>query len=135
MRRAQIGELPQRIRMRFQSARRAFALGEKGEPVIDHIVGKDLSVGILRRFRGIETQHVVGIGHDLLANGFGRSRFRAPGQEYTERLFAVLRLREYEAEWDIRQQIAVIVDVEPVNDLGVERVSIRIGVQDDGSPA
>src|SRR5262249_33178326 len=58
-------------------------------------------------------------------------RLRAVGQEYFEGLLAVVRLSEHETEREVRQQIAVAVDVEPVNGVVMERVGIRIGVEDD----
>ena len=58
MRRADVRKLLENVGVRFQTAGRAFALGEEGEAVIDHVVSEDAAVGILRRLRRIETQHV-----------------------------------------------------------------------------
>ena len=57
--------------------------------------------------------------------------FRAFGQKHVESLLAVLRLRKHVAKRDVGQQITVVVDVEPVNGVGMERVSIWICVEDD----
>ena len=56
--RADVRKLLENVGVRFQTAGRAFALGEEGEAVIDHVVSEDAAVGILRRLRRIETQHV-----------------------------------------------------------------------------
>jgi hypothetical protein len=59
MRSADVRKLLENVSVRFQTAGRAFALGEEREAVIDHVVSEDAAVGILRRLRGIETQHAV----------------------------------------------------------------------------
>jgi hypothetical protein len=58
MRRADVRKLLENVGVRFQTAGRAFALGEEREAVIDHVVSEDAAVGIRRRLRRIETQHV-----------------------------------------------------------------------------
>ena len=58
MRGAEVGKLLENVGVRFQTAGRAFALGQEREAVVDHVVSKDPAIGILRRFRRIETQHV-----------------------------------------------------------------------------
>ena len=68
---------------------------------------------------------------DLLPYSFDRAQLRAFGQKHVESLLAVLRLRKHVAKRDIGQQITVVVDVEPVNGVGMERVSIWIRVEDD----
>jgi hypothetical protein len=49
---------------------------------------------------------------------------------------AVLQLREREAERRIGQRIAVVVDVEPIDRIGMEPVTLheRVGVQDQHGP-
>jgi len=42
-----------------------------------------------------------------------------------------LRLRKHAAKRDVRQQITVVVDVEPVDGVGMKRVSIWICIEDD----
>src|SRR5262249_2348084 len=74
------------------------------------------------------------IGHYLLPDSFDRARLRAFGQKHVESLLAVLRPREHVAKGDVRQQITVIVDVESVNGVGMECVSIWICVEDDHGP-
>src|SRR4029450_5363739 len=71
------------------------------------------------------------IGDYLLPDSFDRARLRAFGQKHVESLLAILRLRKHIAKRDVRQQITVVVDVEPVNGVGMERVSIWICVEYD----
>src|SRR5208283_2958112 len=58
MRGAEVRKLLENVGVRFQTAGRAFALGQEREAVINHVVSEDAAVGILRRLRWIETQHV-----------------------------------------------------------------------------
>jgi hypothetical protein len=46
MRRADVRKLLENVGVRFQAAGRAFALGQKREAVIDHVVREDAAVGI-----------------------------------------------------------------------------------------
>ena len=55
MRRADVRKLFENVGVRFQTAGRAFALGQEREAVIDYVVSEDAAVGILRRFRRIES--------------------------------------------------------------------------------
>jgi hypothetical protein len=59
MRHAEIRKLSQRVGMWLQAARRTFALGEKREAVIDHVVGEDAAVGIFCGLRGIEARRAA----------------------------------------------------------------------------
>src|ERR1700730_7262076 len=54
---AEVRKLLENVGVRFQTAGRAFALGQEREAVINHVVSEDAAVGILRRLRRIETQH------------------------------------------------------------------------------
>src|SRR5580704_3825009 len=76
----------------------------------------------------------LGIGDNLLAHRFDGARLRAFGQKYVEGLLAVLRLREHVAQRDVGQQIAVVVDVEAIDGVGMERVSVWIGIEYDRGP-
>ena len=60
--------------------------------------------------------------------------FRAFCHEDVDGLLAVLRLREHVAERDVGQAIAVVVDVEAVDGVGMERVGGRICIEDDHGP-
>src|SRR5262245_12975989 len=71
------------------------------------------------------------IGNYLLPDSFDRARLRALGQKHVESLLSVLRRRKNVAERDVRQQITVGVDVEPIDGVGMERVGIWICVEDD----
>ena len=50
-----------------------------------------------------------------------RARLRAFCLKHVESLLAVLRLRKHVAKRDVRQQITVVVYVEPVDGVGMER--------------
>ena len=80
---------------------------------------------------GLGAEGDLGVGDDLRPDSFGRARFRAFRHEYVDGLLAVLRLRKHVADRDVRQAIAVVVDVEAVDGVGMERVGIRICVEDD----
>src|SRR5262245_2961797 len=73
----------------------------------------------------------LGVGDDLRPDRFGRARLRALRQEDVEGLPAVLRLREHIAECDIRQVIAVGIDVDAIDRVGMKRVGIGICIEDD----
>src|SRR6516162_8468821 len=62
---------------------------------------------------------------------FGRARLRARRYEYVNGLPAVLRLREHIAERDIRQVIAVVIDVEAIDCVGMKCIRVGICIQDD----
>src|SRR5208337_3545432 len=82
--------------------------------------------------RGAERH--LGVGDDLRPDRFGRVRLRALRREYADGLPAVLRLREHIAERDVRQVIAVFVDVDAIDCIGMKRVRVGICVQDDDGP-
>src|SRR6266566_8227333 len=63
------------------------------------------------------------IGDYLLPDSFGRARLRAFGQKHVESLLAVLRVRKHVAKRDVRQRITVVIDVEPIDGVRMERVS------------
>jgi hypothetical protein len=46
-------------------------------------------------------------------------------------LHAVLRLRKHIAERDVRQVIAVVIDVDSIDGVGMERIRIGIRVEND----
>src|SRR5262249_57002941 len=57
----------------------------------------------------------LGVGDDFRPYRFGRARLRARRYEYANGLPAVLRLREHIAERDVRQVIAVGIDVQAID--------------------
>ena len=73
----------------------------------------------------------LGVGDDLRPDCFGRARLRALRHEYVNGLPAVLRLREHIAERDVRQVIAVVIDVEAIDCVGMKCVRIGICIEDD----
>src|SRR5205809_3954040 len=73
----------------------------------------------------------LGVGDDLRPCRFGRARLRACRHEYVDGLPAVLWLREYVAECDVRQVIAVGIDVEAIDCVRMKRVRIGICIEDD----
>ncbi len=58
MRRADVRERLENVGVRFKAAPGNFALREEREAMIDHIVGENAAVGVLRWYRGIIAQHV-----------------------------------------------------------------------------
>src|SRR5262249_17511130 len=73
----------------------------------------------------------LGVGDDFLPHRFDGARLRARRHEYVNGLSAVLRLREYVAECDVRQVIAVVIDVDPIDCVGMKCVRIGIRVEDN----
>src|SRR5213080_1750468 len=73
----------------------------------------------------------LGVSDDLRPCRFGRARLRACRHEYVDGLPAVLWLREYVAECDVRQVIAVGIDVEAIDCVRMKRVRIGICIEDD----
>src|SRR5271165_2241792 len=57
----------------------------------------------------------VAVSDDLRPYRFGRARVRALRHEYVDGLAAVLRFGEHIAERDVRQVIAVVIDVEAID--------------------
>ena len=72
-----------------------------------------------------------GVGDDLRPYRLGRARVRARCQEYVDGLAAVLRLGEYIAERDVGQVIAVSIDVDAIDRVGMKRIRIGICIEDD----
>ena len=110
------------------------------EQVLDSVKIKEESVaaaageeGVVARLddvrRGAERD--LRVRDYLRPHRFDRARVRTFGQEHVEGLLAVLRRRKHEAERDIRQQIAVIIDIDAVDGVGMERVGIGIRVEYD----
>src|SRR6516165_9739712 len=62
---------------------------------------------------------------------FGRARLRARRYEYVNGLPAVLRLRKHIAERDVGQVIAVGIDVEAIDCVGMKCVRVGICIEDD----
>ena len=58
----------------------------------------------------------------------------AGGQVDVDGLAAVLRLGEHEAERDVVAEVAVVVDPDPVDRIGVQEVGLRVGVEDQHRP-
>ena len=83
---------------------------------------------------GLGAERNFGIGDYLLPDRLGRARFGALCQKHAEGLLAVLRLRKHVADRDVRQVVAIGVDVEAVDGVGMERVGIRVCIEDDRSP-
>ncbi len=73
----------------------------------------------------------LGVGDDLRPYRFDRARLLALRHEYVDGLLAVLRLREHIAERDVRQVIAVVIDVEAIDCVGMKCVRIGICIEDD----
>src|SRR5215475_2566441 len=76
-----------------------------------------------------------GVGDDLCPHGFDRARLWALRHEYIHGLLAVLRRGKHIAERDVRQIIAVGVDVDAIDRVGMKRVRIGICVEDNHGSA
>src|SRR6478736_8752690 len=83
---------------------------------------------------GLGAEGHLGIADDLRPDSFRGAGFRAFCHEDADRLLAVLRLREHVAERDVGQAVAVVVDVEAVDGVGMQRVGLGIGIEDDHGP-
>ena len=83
---------------------------------------------------GLGAEEDLAVGDDLRADRFDRPGLGALGDKDVYRLLAVLGLGEHVADRDVRQQIPISVDVEPVDGAGMERVGIGVGIEDDGRP-
>src|SRR5262245_50125049 len=73
----------------------------------------------------------LGVGDDVRPYRFSGAHLRALRQEDVEGLPAVLRLREHIAEGDICQVIAVVIDVNAIDGVRIQRVGIGICIEDD----
>jgi hypothetical protein len=71
----------------------------------------------------------LGIGDYLRSYRFIRSQLRARRHEYVNGLPAVLRLREHIAECDVRQVIAVVIDINAINCVGMKCIRVGLGVR------
>src|SRR5262249_56256324 len=80
---------------------------------------------------GLGAEGALRVGDYLRPYRFGRARLRARRHEYVKGLPAVLRLREHIAEGDIRQVIAVAIDVEAINCVGLKGIRVGLGIEDD----
>jgi hypothetical protein len=74
------------------------------------------------------------VGNDPCPNRFDGAGLRALCQVDAVGLLPVPRRREHIADRDVRQVIAVVIDVEAVDRVGMERVGVRIGIEDDHGP-
>jgi Berberine and berberine like len=83
---------------------------------------------------GLGAEGDLGVGDHLRPDGFDRAGFRALRHEDVYGLFAVLWRREDVADRDVRQAISVVVDVEAVDGVGMERVRGRISIEDQHGP-
>ena len=83
---------------------------------------------------GFGAEGDLGVGDYLRPDGFGRVGFRAFCHEDVYCLLAVLRRREHVTDRDVRQAISVVVDVEAVDGVGMERVRSRIRIEDEHGP-
>ncbi len=83
---------------------------------------------------GVGAEGDLGIGDDLRPNSFDRAGFRAFCHEDVHGLHTVLRWREHVTDSDVRQAVSVVVNVEAVDGVRMERVGSRICIEDDHSP-
>ena len=78
---------------------------------------------------GLSERHLDGV-EDLLADGFWLLGVVAVREKDVDGLPSVLRGGEDVAERDVVLQVAVVVDGEPVDGVGVQCVGVRIRVED-----
>src|SRR3982751_2855106 len=83
---------------------------------------------------GFGAEGYLAFGDNLVPDSFGRARFRAFGDKDGYSLLAVLRRRKHIAERDIGQAVSVIVDIEAVDGVRVERVRGRVCIEDQHGP-
>src|ERR1700730_4140392 len=72
-----------------------------------------------------------GVGDDLGPYRFVRARLRARRHEYVNGLPAVLRLGEHIAERDVGQVVAVIVNIDAIDCVGMKCVRTGVCIEDD----
>src|SRR5882672_6986898 len=83
---------------------------------------------------GLGAEGDLGVGDYLRPDRFGRAGLRSLCDKNVYSLLAVLWRRKNVTERDVGQAIAVVVDVEAVNGVGMERVGSRICIEDDHGP-
>src|SRR5438045_7242919 len=72
----------------------------------------------------------LGVSDYLRPQRSVQARLRAPRHEYVNGLPAVLRRREHIAECDVRQVVAIIIDVEAIDCVGMQCVRVGNGIAD-----
>jgi hypothetical protein len=77
---------------------------------------------------GFGAERDLGAGDDFRSDSFDGASLRAFCDKDVYGLFAVLRCLEHVADRDVRKAISVVVNVEAVDGVGMERVGIRICV-------
>src|ERR1019366_1900313 len=83
---------------------------------------------------GVGAEGDLGVGDDLCPDRFHRAGLRAFCDKNVYGLLTVLRRWEHIAERNVVQIIAIIVDGEPVDGVGMERVGSRICIEDEHGP-
>ena len=83
---------------------------------------------------GFDAEGDLGIGDDLRPNSFDRAGFRAFCHEDVDGLHTVLRWREHVTDRDVSQAVSVVINVEAVDGVRMERVGSRVCIEDDHSP-
>src|SRR5713101_6785628 len=83
---------------------------------------------------GLGAEGDLSIGDYLLPDRFDRAGFLAFCHEDVCRLLAVSRRREHVTDRDVRHAVSVVVDVEAVDSVRMERVGSRICIEDQYGP-
>src|SRR5579884_3144432 len=109
-----LGEVPFAARIEqvldpieVEKERVAAASGEKFDATRRHDVG-------------LRSERDFTVRNDFLSDGFRRARLRSLRHKYVHGLLTVLRVREQVAEGDVREVIAIVIDVEAIDCIGVE---------------
>ena len=83
---------------------------------------------------GVGAKRDLSIGDDLRSNSLDRAGFRAFCHEDVYGLHPVLRWRENVTDRDVSQAVSVVVNVEAVDGIWMERVASWICIEDNHSP-
>jgi len=136
--------LPRRFAAEFGEVRsREIALAAGVEQVLDAVEveegGIAAGAGGERDVTGggdirLRSERHLDIGEDLLANRLRRTGLFTAGHEHVDRLPAVHWGGEHETERDVVNEVTVGVDRQPIDGIGVQRVGVWIGVEDQHGP-
>ena len=97
---------------------------------------EEAGVGARRVDVRLGTERHLDVFEDRLPGGLSRTGLRAGCQVDGGTLPAVLRLGEHQDEGEVGLEVAVVVDVDPVHGVGVERRRLgeRVTVEDQHGP-
>jgi hypothetical protein len=107
-------------------------------------IATEMRCGQIPAATGVEqVLDAVVVEEERVAASAGEERVRARSRDVglgaerhldVGRLLPVLRRAEHVAEREVGERIAVVVDVEPVDGVRVQRVGRRVGIEDEHGP-